>query len=606
MENVILEQELCNLKLDDVSGILRLARKLNKSGVREYDFKVAVLGSCSIQYFVQALKVLMYQNGIHANIYEGQYDGIKLDVWNNDSEFYNFHPDIAVMLTDYRDIKEFPGLFEDEEQVRDCVEHIASENKQIWEAVHQRLPDCQIIMSNYVIPPERMLGNLECNYLFSEQSIYRQVNEWLVKIHPPYVLLADMEYLASMYGKLDWFDTSAYMLNKIPFALKYVGYAADLFAKLIAACRGVIRKCIVLDLDNTLWGGIVSEEGTNGIKVSPGDAVGESFLFFQRYLKRLKKRGVILAVCSKNDEQTAKEVFTANPNMILGLKDFAAFYANWDDKALNIRRIAQELNIGLDSIVFFDDSPAERELVKLHLPEVTVIDVPPEPANYARTLELAGCFHWASLTMEDVTRAETYHANRQRKNLFTKAGNYDEYLKQLQMHGRVELVNHDTIHRFSQLINKSNQFNLRTMRYTDAEILGMKQREDYRLLTACLADKFSNYGIVSCIILKKREEQCFIDTWVMSCRVLKRGLEYLVFTHILECARAWGCTELSGEYIQTEKNSIVKTLFPDLGFSQDAPSNENICRYRYNLQREFNIKFYIAEDEDGRKIAEYF
>lgn len=591
------QKEIGRIALSDVGLLLKYARRL-KSVQGQSSCKIAVLGSRSIQYFVQVLRVLLYRDGICAQIYEGEYDGIRPDVMDAGSGFYKFRPDITVMLTDYRDIREFPGLFDTQEQVLACIGRTVEACRAIWETLHVRLPDCQVIMSNYVVPVERVLGNLECNYIFSRQSFYRMVNEALVREHPQYVLLADMEYLASLYGKLDWFDNSAYMLSKIPFALKYTGYAADLFARLIGACTGVINKCIVLDLDNTLWGGVVSEEGPNEIKTDPNDAVGEAFCFFQSYLKLLEGRGIILAVCSKNDMQVAKEPFSKNSNMILKPDDFAAFYANWDDKAANIRRIAEEINIGLDSIVFFDDNPAERELVRTQLPGVTVVDVPAEPADYVWALELSGCFQWAALTAEDVGRAATYTADRKRDSLLTAATDYDTYLRQLNMRGCVRAVDSGMIRRFSQLVNKSNQFNLRTKRYTEAELSGMLGRDGYRLLAASLADKFSNYGVVSCVILRKDGQVCLIDTWVMSCRVLKRGLEYLMFCHILKTAREWGCTVLRGEFIPTEKNGMVGTLLPELGFERDLDYRErDAVRYRYDLRLEFRKECFIEEEE---------
>lgn len=597
-DGIHLREEISRVPLENVGMLLKYARKLQILQENS-KCKIAVLGSCNIQYFVQAFKVLLYRDGIIAQIYEGEYDGIKLDVLNAESGFYRFQPEITVMLTDYRDIHEFPELFDTEAEVEGCIEHILDGHRLIWKTLHERLPDCQVIMSNYVVPVERVLGNLECNYIFSRQSIYRRVNEALVGNRPQYVLLADMEYLASISGKLDWLDNSAYMLSKIPFALKYTGYVADLFARLAGACTGTFKKCIVLDLDNTLWGGVVSEEGSDGIRVDPNDAVGEAFLFFQKYLKQLEGRGVILAVCSKNDVLIAEEPFLKNSNMVLKLDDFASFYANWDDKATNIRKIAKELRIGLDSIVFFDDSPAERELVRSQIPEVAVVEVPVEPSDYARALERSGYFQWAALTSEDVGRAATYTADRKRGSLLTEAKDYNAYLRKLHMRGCVRTVDSGRIRRFSQLVNKSNQFNLRTKRYTEAELSDMLSKDRYHMLAASLADKFSNYGIVSCVILRKEGTACFIDTWVMSCRVLKRGLEYMVFEHIMSKAREWGCTVLWGEYIPTKKNGMVRTLLPELGFEHDLDYTEgDSSRYYFNLRKEFQKEHFIEEDEE--------
>lgn len=585
--------------LGNASELLRCARRLKKMEKPEPELRIAVLGSCSIQYFVQILYLLLYDRGIYASVYEGMYDGIRMDILDEGSAFYRFCPDMAILLTDWRDIREFPQLFAEEPQTECCVEQILEQHRKLWEALHEKLPECQVIMSNYVVPVERMLGNLECNYAFSRQSIYRRVNEGLAKIRPPYVLLADMDYLASAFGKYSWFDAKAYVLGKLPFALEYTGYAAGLFAKLIGACRGIVKKCLVLDLDNTLWGGIVSEESAAGIHAGMDDAAGEAFACFQKYVRQLKERGVILAVCSKNEEKDAKEPFLRKPGMILQLGDFSAFYANWDNKAENIRRIAEKLNIGLDSMVFFDDSPAERELVRTQLPMVEVIDVPPEPSAYIQVLEQAGCFHWACLTKEDAARAESYRTQHKREQLLARAGTYGEYLQRLKMRGSIREVQSAELERFAQLINKSNQFNLRTKRHTQAELEALMLRDDCRLLAARLSDKFSSYGIVSCVILRKNGTQCMIDTWVMSCRVLKRGLEYLMFTHMLETARAWGCSVMLGEYLPSQRNGMVSGLLPELGFcllESSGEACEGGVRYAYDLKKEFSAAYYIQEE----------
>lgn len=587
-----MQEELRAISLDRSGALLKYARRLQKVQGIKTDCRIAVLGSCSIQYFVQILKVLLYRDGICAEFYEGTYDGIRTDILNGDSGFYRFAPDIAVILTDYRDIRTFPAFFANDEQVRNCVNSLVEEHRQLWDTLQERLPECQIMMSNYVVPLERALGNLEYSFSFSRQSIFRRLNEALAKSRPSYVLLADLEYLAAALGKLEWFDASAYALAKLPFALKYTGYAADLFAKLIGACRGNIRKCLILDLDNTLWGGVVSEEGPRGIHVGPEDAQGEVFRSFQEYVKRLRERGVILAVCSKNEEAVAREPFATNPYMILEEEDFAAFYANWDDKAANIRKIAEEIGIGTDSMVFFDDNPVERELVKMQLPEVAVFEVPTEPADYVKALEMAGYFHWSALTPEDGARSMSYAAEKKRECIRAASDDYSQYLQRLEMTGSVRMVNADMVRRFSQLVNKSNQFNLRTRRYTEAEVSAMLQRDDCILLAGSLSDKFSSYGIIACVILQKFGEVCFIDTWVMSCRVLKRGFEYLVFEHILRAAGELGCTVLEGEYIPTSKNGMVESLLPEIGFVLDDADN----RYRYQSGTDFHREYYIAEE----------
>lgn len=583
------------ISLDNVNALLKQERKISKSSVADgEEIKIAVLGSCNIQYFCRVLKTLLFYKKINACIYEGEYDGIKMAVYDTTSSFYKYEPDIVIILPDYRDLKSYTALFSSESEVEKNINDLFSDVQQLWDKIHERLPKATIFFSNYVVPIERMLGNLESNYQFSRQYTIQRLNLFLIQKRPDYVLIIDLEYYASLCGKKDWFDESGYAMNKLSFTLKQTGYVVNLFVRAIMAYTGRINKCLVLDLDNTLWGGVLADEGVFGIQISPTDAVGETYLAFQRYIKDLKRRGVILAVCSKNDMDIAKEAFNKNPYMILKLEDFVCFYANWEDKATNIKRIAEEVNIGVDSIVFFDDNPVERDLVKQLLPEVTVIEVPRDPAEYCRAIELSNAFYWSSLTQEDISRIETYNADAKRNELKKSIINYDEYLCQLEMKCKIQGITKYTISRFSQLVNKSNQFNLRTIRYSESEIENLSQDSDYKLLTVSLVDKFSNYGIISCVILHKVSNICFIDTWVMSCRVLKRGIEYITFNRIYEEAKSWNCSVIEGEYIPTAKNKLVSSLFEDLDFilknSQSMPQ-----KYAYKIENKPIKKYFIEE-----------
>lgn len=581
----------------DVNGLLKYAGRLSKYFAEEQTGKrIAVLGTCNIQYFTRALQCILFRDGIEATFYEGEYDGIKMDVLGEKSSFYSFEPEIVVLIPDYRDIKKFPALLSSLETVSEYISAYYKDMRNIWEHINEKLPNVQIVMANYVLPIDRSLGNLEINYGFSRQMILQELNLKISREHPRYVTIVDMEYQAALIGKLNWFDESGYMLNKSPFSLSETGRVAEVFAKVIEAYCGKVRKCLVLDLDNTLWGGVVSEEGAAGIKIDPNDAVGEAYLSFQTYVKRLNERGIILAVCSKNDMEIAKEPFVKNRNMVLKLENFACFHANWRNKAENIRQIAQEINIGLDSIVLFDDNPAEREIVKMQLQEVLVIEVPQEPAEYVRTLETSNAFCWTALTKEDLSRSETYKADVRRGELQQAADNYDEYLIQLKMKGKVKRTAESDLLRVSQLVNKSNQFNLRTVRYTEAEITALSKDPDVALLSAVLSDKFSNYGIISCVILKRIDKECFIDTWVMSCRVLKRGMELMMFQKIYDIAIEWGCECIKGEYIPTVKNGMVHGLLADLGFDRTAVNDNGSEDYSYHVQNVPTLKFYIEED----------
>lgn len=601
MEIEKIQKEIDDLQLEDYRNILRLAKKIR--GViknASFDLRVAVLGTCSIQYFVQVLRLLLYKEGIYADIYEGEYNGIKMDVLNENSPLFQFQPDILIILPDYRDINQLPQYNDDSDRVDGLIKYYIEDYQNIWGIIKKRLPQTKILQGNFVLPIEQVFGNLEANYVFSTYNFLRRLNVELTQQHWDNVVIVDLEYLASLYGKENWFDYSLYSLSKVSFSLKYIGNVTDLFVKLIVAWQGKVRKCIVVDLDNTLWGGIVAEEGWDGIRIDVNDAVGESYLAFQKYLKALKNRGVLLAVCSKNDQEIAEQPFRNNKKMELSLSDFASFQANWEDKASNIKKIAQEINIGLDSIVFFDDNPAEREIVRMTLPEVKVIDVPQDSAYYVNALDRACAFEWLQITPEDYSRAETYEKNRDRVKLQEISLNYDEYLKALEMKADISEITVSMLKRFVQLINKSNQFNVRTRRYLDTYIESLLCREDYGLLAASLQDKFSDYGWIVSVILQKQENVCFIDTWVMSCRVLKRGLEYLVFQHIYDWACEHNCNSIVSEYIPTEKNVLVRNLYPELGFieidAKDRKTEENSKIYQYDIGNKPEFQIHIKED----------
>ena len=577
--------------IDEIPKLLKLARRYAKSYVTgEKDLKIAVLGSYSIQHFVSVLRFLLHEEGIDANIYEGEYDGILMDVLNEDSELYQFKPSMVILLPSIKDIKEFPILGSDAESIEQLADKQVKLYQGIWNKLEASL-GCQILQANFVLPIERALGNLESNYEYSRSYYYKKINTKLERKRGGNVTIIDMDYWAGVVGKINWFDNSSYYLSKTGFRMDYIGIVAEVFVKQILALTGKVKKCLVLDLDNTLWGGVVGDDGCMGIQLDPNNAIGEAYRAFQQYVLQLKERGVILAVCSKNEEDIAKEPFEKNDKMILKLDDISCFIANWEDKAGNIRTIASKLNIGVDSLVFFDDNPAEREIVKKFVPEVLVVDVPEDPADYVQALSLCMPFEWGQLTGEDFKRTQSYLQNSKRQELESSFVNYDEYLQALDMVGSVEEIDAFSKERFAQLINKSNQFNLRTIRYTEAAIEQMMQEEDTKLLAVSLKDKFSDYGIISCIILKKNGEECFADTWVMSCRVLKRGVEEFAFSHVCDVAREMGCSRLVGEYIPTQKNRMVKDFYPGLGFEK---LSEN--KYVYDLTKVYDKKIWIKEN----------
>lgn len=582
MEEKIEEIARLTADLNNCSLLLKAGRKASKVKING-DTKIAVLGTCSIQHIVQVLRAILLADGVKAEFYEGEYNGIRMDILDDSSPLYSFNPDIVIILPDYRDVRLFPIMFSEEKEVEKCIEENCTFFMNLCERVHTNLPNAQVLLSNIVTPIYRQLGNMEANYVFSKSYVFDAINAMLTKKHKDYAVILDMNYQASLVGKNNWFDDVAYVSTKSGFNLKYIGLFCEVISKQIMALTGKQKKCLVLDLDNTLWGGTVGDLGYDGINLDPNDPLGESYLEFQKYILELKQRGVILAVCSKNEIDLAKEAFDKNSRMLIKYDDISCFIANWDDKATNIRKIASEINIGIDSLVFFDDNPTERQIVRQFVPEVTVIDVPEDPALYVRALDQSKCFEWAQLTKEDLSRSKTYVENRKREEILHNATDYNQFLEMLEMNATFEPVNENTISRFSQLINKSNQFNLRTQRYTETQIHEMMDSDEYKLFTVSLNDRFSEYGIIACLILQIQDNDFFIDSWVMSCRVLKKTVENYTFNRLIDEATRNNIGSIKAEYIPTEKNKLVKELLPDLGF-KIVNSCDNVNTYILELK----------------------
>ena len=561
--------------------------KKNGNGEKQ---KIAVLGTYSIQHFVKLLRLFLDRENVEADIYEGEYDGINMDVLDSASPLYSFEPRFVVLLFRHNDFR-----WENDAALQENITYINNITTHI-----SKISGVTILLSNIALPPERPWGALEAGYGNSSRALMRKFNMHLTENHPGNVRIIDMEYLSSLKGKENWFDDTAYYLSKQGFNMEYLKDAAGEVTAMMMPDLGRVRKCLVLDLDNTIWGGVVGDEGPEHINLDPNDPIGEAYLAFQRYILALKRRGVLIAVNSKNDEEIAKEPFEKNENMLLKLTDIACFVANWSDKAGNMAYIARELNIGMNSLVFFDDNPAEREIIRRFCPEVMVIDVPLEPEKFVQTLDSARAFEWTVITKEDLSRSDSYIENRKREEMAASFVDYKEYLRALEMKGKTGIVGDDSAERFAQLTNKSNQFNLRTMRYSDGEIRQMMDSPDTRLIYVSLSDKFTEYGIISCIVLRKGcsdpllpEDVCFIENWCMSCRVLKRGVENLAFRRIIKEAENMGCKKLVGEYIRSRKNGMVEGLYASLGFT--PVSGVDRVMYEYDLSKEPDTELLISE-----------
>ncbi|HVJ53695.1 MAG TPA: HAD-IIIC family phosphatase [Aliidongia sp.] len=425
-----------------------------------------------------------------------------------------------------------------------------------------------IIVQTVAAPPERIFGSLDRRQSGTPAWLAARFNEGLCsEVVRPGIALLDVEGLAAAIGYGRWFDRAQWMTARLPFAQDLVPLYADHVGRLLGAIRGNSRKVLVLDLDNTLWGGVIGDDGVNGIRLGQGDPVGEAFLDLQRAALTLKRRGILLALCSKNTDAIARAAIREHPDMLLREDDFAAIQINWNDKASNIEAIAEQLSLGLDSFVFLDDNPVERDQVRSALPQVRVPELPRDPTDYARILLTGGFFESVAFSQEDRDRAEQYAANARRQTLLSRTRDMGEFLKSLEM-SAIFVGEGDTgWQRFTQLVNKSNQFNLTTRRYTEAEILALAADASVLTLQVRLADRFGDNGLISAVICRPAGNAWEIDTWVMSCRVLNRQVEIAVLNEIVRRARAAGIIRLRGIYRPTERNKMVEAHYERLGFS---------------------------------------
>lgn len=549
--------------------ILRQVKKFKKSTkLQEYSLKVALVGTGSLQFAADVLQYGLYLHGIKTKLFVGTYNGLIMDALDDESNFNKFNPDITIIFSNYKEVQVYPELFSDYNTICEMAKSQVENLVLIWNKINATTGS-QIFQTNYVIPIERQLGNLEGNHIWSHQSYLQRVNWELMNIKPSYVTILDFEYLAAKVGKQVWFDDRNYYLNKCNMSYECLPLAIKEILMNILNYRGITKKCIVLDLDNTLWGGVLEECGINGVNLDPNDPIGEAYIGFQKYLKWLKDRGIILAVCSKNDEQYAKRVFVENSNMVLSLEDISCFIANWEDKHRNVKKISETLNLGLSALIFVDDNEVERGLIKSALPEVEIVDIGEDPSEFVNIIESGMYFEWLQITEEDTLRNNTYSIQTTiDENSHMDKSVYENYLIGLHMSAQIGQVDKTSISRVVQLFNKTNQFNSTGYRCTEGGIYDLK-REGKQVYWCKLTDQYNKYGVISCFIVKFRKDECIVEAWCMSCRVFKRGVEQLIIDYLMDEALKHGCSVLKFLYVQTERNHLVKEIMLNCGIFKE-------------------------------------
>lgn len=552
------------------------------------EIRLALLSSCTVDHLLPAIRVAGLRHRLRIEIYIGSFGQYRQEVLDPASALREFRPDVVLFSLTAREAIAGVPLGATTDEAEQVLARAGDEIQQLWRTVRETCP-ATIIQQSFLDVSEPLFGSYDRLVPGAPSRLVARMNDRLADAaEQERVLWLDIARASARDGRDAWFDHARWLQGKIEIAPQAAACYGDLVARLIAAHRGQSKKCLVLDLDNTVWSGVIGDDGIEGIRLGEGSAVGEAHAGLQRYAKQLKERGVILAVCSKNDAATAEAAFRGHPEMILRRSDIAAFVANWNDKAENIRAIAGQLNIGLDSMVFVDDNPAERARVRESLPMVAVPELPADAAQYVRCLADAGYFEAVSFTEEDRSRAGQYMANAEREALREGAPSMEAFLRGLEMSvisGPVVAVD---VARAAQLINKTNQFNTTTRRYTAEEVSGFSGAPANMTFQFRLLDRFGDNGLVSVMLFRAVPEDpgaLDLESWVMSCRVFGRELELEAMNIAVEAAKSRGIQAFRADYLPTKKNGVIGTLFERLGFSRlsELPAGEGASRWSLNL-----------------------
>jgi FkbH-like protein len=531
------------------------------------DIRIAILGGTTTNELVDLLEILLLQSGFRPTFFQTEYGRYYEDAVLQPDEIVAFKPDIAYVHTCSLNIRSFPPLSSSEHQLPEYIEAEIVRFRAIWRSLGERI-GCQIIQNNFELPAQAVLGNLDAVSAGGATRFVSELNRQVAAeaATNPRLLMQDLSAIAARIGMDQWFDPERWFSYKIANTVEGSFAIARSLAAFVGAIYGRSRKVLILDLDNTLWGGVIGDDGVDRILIGRETPLAEAYTAFQEYCLQLRNRGILLAVCSKNDERIAQSGFT-HPDSVLSLEHFSAFKANWEPKHENILAIAQELNLGTDSFVFVDDNPAERAIVEAQVPGIAVPDVGNEVAKYPSILDAARYFEPAFLGQEDLLRAQLYAENSQRAKLEQKFANYGEYLDSLKMTAEIDVFNATYIERIAQLTNKTNQFNLTTRRYTLAEIRAAAADSSQVGIYGKLTDRFGENGLISIVLGRVKDTDLHLDLWLMSCRVLKRDMEVAMLDSLVERARQKGAKRLVGYYFPTAKNGMVADHYEKLGFS---------------------------------------
>ena len=561
----------------DVNIILRKKKSIKKYLLLQDNLiekNIVILGGSTTSEVKNILELFLLNNGIKPNFYESDYNKFYEDALFGNDVLDKFNPDIVYIHTTNQNIIKYPELKDSEIEINTLLSNEMQRYKAIWTSLSKF--DCAIIQNNFDLTIDRSLGNLDCSDIHGKTYFINKLNDELAKSSREIknLYINDINYLSSYLGLKDWFDKSLWHQAKYALNLSAIPELAFSISKIINSISGKTKKCLVLDLDNTCWGGIIGDDGLGGIHIGTETAVSETFTSFQIYAKELKQRGITLAVCSKNDFKNAKEGFE-HPESILKFDDFTSFKANWEPKHQNIIDIAKEINIGIDSLVFIDDNPVERDIVFSQIPSVSVPNIGSDVINFIEHIDRNGYFEPISLLSDDINRNQYYEDNKKRAVEQSTFKSYDEFLVSLDMTADIKSFSSVYLDRITQLTNKTNQFNLTTKRYTAGEIENIANSDDYIKVYGKLTDKYGDNGLIAITIGRVEAKQCHIDLWLMSCRVLKRDMEFAMLDELVSQCKEKGVSEIIGYYFKSAKNNMVSLFYEKFGFELKETSDED-------------------------------
>ncbi|MCI9270116.1 MAG: HAD-IIIC family phosphatase [Dorea sp.] len=553
----------------DAAWILSNRRKIRKSLLEEnriyIEKNVAVLGGSTTANIVQILDLFLMNHGIKASFYESEYGMFYEDAVFGNQKLSAFQPDIIYIHTTNRNVLEVPTMLDSVETIDALLESHIHRFETVWQKLYERYA-CPIIQNNFEMPLFRLLGNRDAVDKHGTVNFLSRMNQRFYDYAENHVdfFICDINYISADYGLKEWSSPFYWNMYKCALNVNAIPYLSFNVANIIKSIFGKNKKGLVLDLDNTLWGGVVGDDGVENIKIGPETPSGQVYLEFQEYIKRLKQIGVILNINSKNDASNALAGLR-HPDSVLSPEDFIEIRANWESKDRNMFAIAEAIHLLPESLVFVDDNPAERHIVKEQIPGVCTPEIG-ESYEYIQNIDRNGFFEVTYVSVDDMKRNEMYKENAERAKLQGSFSDYGEYLHSLNMRAVIKPFEPIYMERIAQLTNKSNQFNLTTKRYTQAEIEEVSNNEKFITLYGKLEDKFGDNGVVSVCIGRIDGNVCHMDLWLMSCRVLKRDMEFAMMDSLVCRCKAAGIVEIRGYYYPTQKNSMVKQFYETIGF----------------------------------------